>query len=324
MLLAVVVVDALWTTLWVDGGAGPVASRLSTWAWRGTRSLLDHHRRALSLFGPVLVVLAILCWITLLWTGWVLLFASDPGSLLSTRDYRTPAGWAGRVYFVGYSLTTMGNGDYTPSGGTWQVAAALCALSGLFLLTLVISYLLSLVGAVVRSRAFASEVRGLGSTAEEVLLRAWNGHDFRSLDLTLSSLSAQLAVLTEQNLFYPVLHHFHSTDPRKSVALSLAILDEALTILCHGVPRARRPSAPVTRSVRQGVRSYLGVLEAFIDPAGDPPPAPDLERLRREGIPVASDPYFARALDRISDRRRRLLGVVRKNAWDWPGTDSVP
>jgi len=210
------------------------------------------------------------------------------------------------------------------SSGTWQVAAALCALSGLFLLTLVISYLLSLVGAVVRSRAFASEVRGLGSTAEEVLLRAWNGHDFRSLDLTLSSLSAQLAVLTEQNLFYPVLHHFHSTDPRKSVALSLAILDEALTILCHGVPRGRRPSAPVTRSVRQGVRSYLGVLEAFIDPAGDPPPPPDLERLRREGIPVASDPYFARALDRIADRRRRLLGVVRKNAWDWPGTDRVP
>lgn len=30
-LLVGVVADLLWTTLWVDGGAGPLSARLSTW-----------------------------------------------------------------------------------------------------------------------------------------------------------------------------------------------------------------------------------------------------------------------------------------------------
>ena len=36
-LLLVAVVDALWTTLWVDGGAGPVSSRLTTRAYGWSR-----------------------------------------------------------------------------------------------------------------------------------------------------------------------------------------------------------------------------------------------------------------------------------------------
>ena len=36
MLLAFL--DALWTTLWVDGNAGPLSSRITTWRFRRGRT----------------------------------------------------------------------------------------------------------------------------------------------------------------------------------------------------------------------------------------------------------------------------------------------
>ncbi len=37
-LVLVTFVDALWTTLWLEGAAGPLTARLSTGLWRAARS----------------------------------------------------------------------------------------------------------------------------------------------------------------------------------------------------------------------------------------------------------------------------------------------
>ena len=78
-LLLLVFTDALWTTLWVDGGGGPLTSRTTTWAWKAVLAVIGrkHHHR-LSLFGPSIVVMVVVTWVLLLWAGWVLIYASDP------------------------------------------------------------------------------------------------------------------------------------------------------------------------------------------------------------------------------------------------------
>jgi hypothetical protein len=146
-LLALVVVDLLWTALWVDGGAGPFSSRLSTALWGGLRATGGRRSRTLSLAGPLILTATLLCWVAMIWLGWALLFASDPGSLLSADD-KEPADWAGRLYFVAYSMFTMGNGDYNPQGGRWQIATSFTTASGMLFVTLGVSYVLSVLGAV--------------------------------------------------------------------------------------------------------------------------------------------------------------------------------
>lgn len=320
VLLLVVVVDSLWTTLWVDGGAGPLASRLTTWSWRAVLRMAGRrHHRLLSLFGPAILMAVVVVWVVLLWAGWTFVFAADQGALLSTRDYATPADWAGRVFFVASSMFTMGNGDFTPQGAVWQVVSSVATGSGFFLASLIISYILSVLGAVGRKRAFASQVTGLGLTPEALVTGAWNGADFRSLDLPLDALSGQLALLSEQYLSYPVLQYYHAARPEKSPAMAIVVLDEALTLLRYGVAEGARPSRAVLRSARAGVASFIETLgSAFIRPADELPQPPRLAALAAAGVPVASESEFAEALQELAGRRRRLLGMLRTNGWTWP------
>lgn len=94
----------------------------------------------------------------------MLVYASHPEGLLHAREPGGPADWTGRIWFVAYAMSTMGNGDHTPNGDVWQIVASLTTLSGFFLAPLVISYLLSVLGAVVAKRAFAGQVSGMGQT----------------------------------------------------------------------------------------------------------------------------------------------------------------
>lgn len=318
-LILLVFVDALWTTLWVDGGGGPLTSRLTTWAWRAVMRVVGRrHHSAVSLFGPTILVAAVAFWVLLLWTGWVLVFASETTSLLTHSEQKAPADWMGRIWFVAYAMATMGNGDFTPTGGRWQLAASLTTLSGFFLASLVISYLLSILAAVVEKRGFAGQVTGMGSNPSDFLLNAWDGKSFRTLDLPLADMSTSLGLLTEQYLSYPILQYYHAARAEKSPAVGIAILDEALTILRYGIPEEHRPSVAVLHSARSAVAGYLETLQsAFISPADEAASTPDLGPLRDAGIPTVTDEEFAAAVAELDERRKKLRGMMLADGWNW-------
>jgi hypothetical protein len=317
LLLVAAILDALWTVLWVDGGAGPIAGRFTSWLWRGLSASSDPRGRLLSLSGPIILSLTVLLWVLMMVAGWTLIFGSDPTSISAPEDGATP-GWAGRVFYVAYSMFTMGNGDYVPRVGAWQVTTAVTTGTGMVLLTLIISYVLPVLSGVVQKRAFARSVHGLGETPERILESAWDGQDYRGLDLPLNALSAQLTVLSEQHKAYPLLHYYHAATAATATPAAVAVLDDALTLLCHGVPAGRRPSPAVLRSVRQSVGGYLETLaSARIDPADEDPPPPDLDRLRTAGLPTLPDGAFRGGLADLRDRRRLLLGMVRQDGWHW-------
>lgn len=315
LLILVVLLDALWTALWVDGAAGPVTSRVSTWVWRIARRLGGHRHRLLSVTGPLILLGTVLGWLLLLWTGWVLLFAADPQSLTDTRDPGN-ADWAGRIWFVGYAMFTMGNGDFSPEDGRWQIIASLVNGSGMLLITLAITYLLSVISAVTVKRAFASSVHSLGESGGAILRMAWNGHSFNTLDRQLTQLSSELASVTERYLAYPVLQYYHAARPEKSPALAVAVLDDALTLLRFAVHAPARPNPAVLAAARSTVASFLDTLDTAIIPlAPHAPPIPDLDELRDRGMPVLSDREFVDAVEGLDDRRRAVLGLVHYNGW---------
>lgn len=319
-ILAVAVVDVLWTTLWVDGGSGPLSSRLTAALWRGLRRVGDGGSRALSLAGPLMLVATLGAWVLAIWGGWTLVFAGAEGALVNTRE---PVGvtWACRVYFVAYTMFTMGNGDYYPATAGWQIATALTTASGMLFVTMGVSYVLSVLGCVAEKRAFANAVTGLGECGETIVARGYGG-DFDALHHSLSSLAGDLDLLAEQHLSYPILNYYHCEQPAQAAVVGVAVLDDALTLLRFGVPEGDRPNRALLEGARAANANYLASLnESLTEDADRPLPPPDLDALRDAGVPTVSDDAFDAALADLDEHRTTVREVVTADAWAWPPLD---
>lgn len=318
VLLTAGTIDILWTTLWVQGGAGPLTSQLMKRGWQILGRTVGEHPKALTLSGPLILGSSLAVWILLLWSGWTFVFASGEPSLYNVSSGRALS-WGERFYFTGYTIFTLGNGGYAPQSGVWQIATVFAAGSGMLFVTLAVTYVLSVLGAVTQKRAFASSVSGLGETTDEIIRTSWDGETFRGLDIQLTMLASDLETLTANHKAYPILHYFHSKDPKNAPVTSIVVLDELLTFLQFGTPEETRPDDLVVQSTRSSVQGYLETLhEAFVDAADRSPPPLDLRALREEGIPTVSDEEFRDALTGVDDRRHQLLGLVDSDLRDWP------
>lgn len=318
-LLVIVVIDLLWTTLWADGGAAPVSARLSNVLWRIIRRAGSSRSTIVSLAGPIVLISTLFMWVALLWVGWTLIFGAGENSLRDSVNDDLSVTWPGRFYFVAYSMFTMGNGDFKPVGGFWQVLTAFTTASGMLLVTLAVSYVLSVLGAVAQKRSFAGTVKGFGASGAGMVRSGWNGHDLHNLDLPLSALASDASSLADKHKTYPILHYYHSSTAENASALAVATLDDALTLIRYGTSDPALYNGAVVEDARSSVSSYLTTLQkAFIEAADETPPSPSLHSLRDAGIPTVDDGEFADSLHTLEDRRRRLLGVVRADAWKWP------
>ena len=102
-----------------------------------------------------------------------------------------------------------------PSDGVWPILTDIATFIGLFIVTLSITYLVSLVSAAVSRRALAPEITIYGETGQEVVHAHWDGERLsQQLPSTIQALTSQLLQVTQQHLAYPVLHHFHAVDHR--------------------------------------------------------------------------------------------------------------
>lgn len=320
-LIASAMIDAIWTTL-TTGGGGPITSRISRGLWRGTlrfqRGGTSERHRMLVFLGTLILLMILITWIVLLWAGWTLLFSVDPTSVLAS-DTGEPADWVSRTYFTGYTLFTLGIGNFVPRDGFWEIMTALATFNGLTLVTLSITYLLPVLSAVIEKRRLAASVFSLGETPSEIVRRAWTGDHFQGLSNHLAQLTPMIEMHTRQHAAYPVLHYFHSLDRRTAPGPSLAALDEALLLLSEGVHPRVRLSASEILPPREALAGLLRMLEEenFIRQSEEPPEIPDIGVLRDSGIPSVDSEAFASAARSLSDRRRLLRGFVESDGWPW-------
>ncbi|MFC4989298.1 potassium channel family protein [Saliphagus infecundisoli] len=318
LLLASVIIDLLWTTLWVEGGAGPLTSLLMAWIWRVLRQFGEENSRVLTLSGPIILTISLATWIVLLWSGWAFIFASGENSIIDTMN-RNPISWSDWIYFSGYTIFTLGNGDFIPQEGVWQIMTTLATASGMLFITLSVTYVLNVLSAVTQKRSFASGVSGLGEHGTEILFTSWNGEEFEGLELPLNTFTTQLNTLTSNHKAYPILHYFHSKQTGQSPIVSVAIFDETLSLLQFGLSKQSHPTNTIIKNARSSVESYLETLQnSFIEPADRSPPPPNLDTLREKELPTVSDEEFTAALEDMDKRRRTLLGLVESDQREWP------
>lgn len=320
LLLFVTFADAVVTTLVAGAGGGPITQLLSRHLWRSLLPVarLRGGRLALAVGGPVVLLGTVLVWVALLWTGWSLIFLAGEASVVDSNS-RSPATTVQTIYFAGFTVFTLGIGDYVPSGDGWELLTAFASFTGLFLVTLSITYLLSVVTAVVSGRRFAASLHLYGDTGADILLlHAAHGSLNESFSGRLGSLAEEVVASAQQQLAYPVLHFFRATDERSSTPRALAALDDVLLLASAGLSPELRPPDHVLTPLRRSLDFYVQTVEAGTVPSTEKPPAPDLAPLREAGLPVVSDEQFAIAVEERAELRVGMRRLLVSDARSWP------
>jgi hypothetical protein len=320
VLVSVALVDVTWTTLAAGSGAGPITGRLAGWLWQV--SLRIHrwqpsHRR-LSVAGVLIIVVTFTSWIVLVLCGWSLVFSSTDGAVRAAQTGR-PAGLVERLYFTGYTMFTLGNGEYRPGKGSWQLATVVATSTGLILVTLGITYLVPVASAVASRRQLASYVASLGTTSQEIVTNAWTGTGFGSLSQHLVSLAPLVQSVRQQHLTYPVLHYFHSQETESATAINVANLSQAVHLLRHGVAPEVRLDQATTGPVDRAIGAFLEILRgAHLSSACPPIGVPDLAPLRAAGVPTVDDAAYARTASTSEPRRTLVAALLTEDGWPAP------
>lgn len=324
-LVVLVFVDAFMTTLSMSARAGPLTQHGLAWAWRLLVRVERHlsGKRPLTAAGTVLLIATVLTWVVGLWIGWFLVFLGS--AAVEASSTHLAAGPWDVAYFAGFNLVTLGTGDVVAATPGWRFVSAISAFSGLFLVTLAITYLISVVSAVVARRTLSTQIRALGGSPEGIVRQAWVDGRFSSVFLQqLVSISAPLITLAEQHIAYPVLHYFHSGSRFLSAPLAIASLDDALLLMRSAVAPEARPDRNALAPPQAGIDRYVDTASAVGSiPHEEAPAAPDLDQLRAAGIPVAPEEEWVRAVAAARQRREALHRLVVGDGWRWQDLDGV-
>ncbi len=318
-ILVVVFTDLIYTTLSTNGD-GFMSGYLSRQLWRtifflggkrGRNPLMNHA-------GVTITVFTLTVWILLAWIGNGLLFCADPYSVINVQSH-LPATTGEKFYYAGYTLSTLGMGDFYARTTFWKLLTAAISLSGLTMLTIAITYLLQVVSSEIAKRQLALYIAALGGTPHDILLNAWNGRDFRQLETDTVGLASLILSHSQHHLAYPIIHYFHSSRLREAASVNLAALDEALTILMVCVDAQAQPSPLSLGTLRKALTEYMLTFEDdFIVSSEQSPPLPDMDALRKRGVPLVADAgQTGRYYDQLSERRRLLLAGVEFGGWTW-------
>lgn len=318
-LILFVIIDLIWTTFWVDGGAGPLSDTLTTFVWKVIKKI--DNKTVYNLAGPIILAMTLFNWFFLLWSGVTLFFAGDPSSIVNNTTNQTAA-WTDLIYYSGFTLFTLGIGDFIPQSGFFQIVTALVSGMGMMLLTFGASYVISVVSAVVEKRSFARSVSGLGHTSIELLENVWNGKDFSQIDLILSNVNSQITKSTQQNQAFPLLQYYHSENPQKAAAVNIAILDEALTILRYGVDDKSIINLTLVKATQSSIEIYIEtMLQGYgnqVEDIEEIPPEIDLSPFKETSIEMKNHKEFTAKIRELSDRRNNLFTIIKIDNHKWP------
>ena len=316
LILIFVTADLLTTILRMSGG-GFISNFLSKHIWNLMFWLSKKNGRSkfLNLAGFFILMALVISWLLIIWLGFSLLYLSDFDSVVDASTGFSE-GTIEVVYFVGYTLSSLGNGDLKAGSDLWRIITNIMSFYGFFFITLTITYILPVLDAAIKRRTLSAYIYQLGKTPDVILKNGWNGKNFDALYNQIENLHLLILEHSERHLAYPVLQYFHSRFPKYSAPLNIAMLDEVISIQ-ETYQLDKSNEAYNWKILRQSIDSFLDI---FIkqEPDGDKeaPPFPYQEKLNF--IPFsASEEEEQKKLEDLSDRRKLLLHLVERDGWNW-------
>jgi hypothetical protein len=316
--LGVALLIAIYTEIGItalsSNGSGKLTDYLSRGIWKILFLLAGKDgRKGILNYSIILVIGGILVfWICTMWLGNYLVIRSDLNSVVDAQTLQA-ASEIDKLYFTGYTLSTLGNGEFKSNGPFWQLYSNILSLSGLIIITLSITYLLPILNSDIFKKKTSIMISSLGNSPEQIILNGWNGQDYKLLDTSFEKLADSIIEMSRSLQAYPVIHYSHTTDIKENLEVNIVLLDEAVTILHEYVENKEQGHLTPLMKLRKAINVFLEILDRdFIDYKDKEPNPRSFSILQKYNIPLKRDHF-----PDLSSRRKLLLGVLKDSGFKW-------
>ena len=334
-LVLVALADIFLTVLYARIGVAFLTDFLGAKMWalfKAVAPLFPRFRNGiLSFCGPVVLVVAVTLWVSMLACGFALVVWPRLGTSIVAAEPSTPTptDFATALYYSGNCLTTAFNGDLVPRTAFFRVLSTVEAAIGLSTLTLTLTYFLEIYNALLRRSTLAQNLHqatgGTGDAAEWVAGMGPCG-EFDGARGELADVADEVMNFYESQHFYPVLVYFRFGDPEYAVARKTLVVFDAVSLIRTALDADRYASfvqsTPVTQLWGGAMRAMGMMAKTFLGKSDNREVVVDdataerwrrrfraaAERLRESGIETARDE--SEAAERYVALRRQWQGYV--------------
>jgi hypothetical protein len=320
-----VLADVASTTI-APHGAGRLTGIMSKSTWKVFRLLFfsSGNKNLLNYSGLFIILVLLFTWLMFLWAGYSMIYLAFDGAVINNRTGEL-ATITDTLYFIGYSLSTLGYGDFAATTPVLKLLSTFISFTGLIMITTIVTYLVPVTMGELQKRKLSTYISSLGSDPQEMLINGWDGKNFSKFHRHFDTIISLLLEVGQSHLAYPILHYFHTSNKQQALSINIATLDEALTLLLCHVPEKVRLLDHEMLPLRQTITSYiLTIHAAYIKDFGTVPPEPEITELVANNIPVLENPKSSNeCFEKLSKRRRTLLALLKEDCWHWEDIKKV-
>ncbi|HEX8163004.1 MAG TPA: potassium channel family protein [Pyrinomonadaceae bacterium] len=269
LFLLLVAADVYVTILDDRPRVGPLGDTLNRTAWRvgitvARRVSRTRRHRLLNLIGPLLLPSLIIVYLVFLTFGFGLVYYPRLATLFRVSPTFGEPGFWDAIYFSGMTLTTAGFGDITPQTRAMRILAVGESAAGVALISLSVTYLLTVYNALQRKRAVALSFyhqAGEGANVAGFVAHHFVVDRFVGLEGVLRVAARDLQSLLESHVEHPILHYFHTVEVYKSLPRVLFIALETCAVIRSCIDEGTYPKLcrhPEVRTLEASARHVLG------------------------------------------------------------------
>ncbi len=195
------------------------------------RVIIQNRSRSVFLFsGLTHLLITTFVWLALLFCGTFLIFTAGQDMVVNGTTY-LPASTSERFYYTAYVLSTLGIGNLVPGNESSEILTGILSFSGFILITSGLTYLLSVVQAVLSKKQLAFFISTIGSDVEEIYLFFKKDENLDGLLADANDLRKQILANASSYLAFPMTNYFLTKNRNSALIVQLAILSEVLMVL---------------------------------------------------------------------------------------------
>lgn len=307
VLLLLIIYDFFFTTLSQSG-----AGFLTLLVLRGAHFLLQTgvhvtSRKFYRFSGMIINLVVLTVWVIGVWVGLFLIFSSDPQSIVN--DQGRAANVPERLYFTGYTLSTLGIGDFMPVSRAFQILVSCFSFFGFIFFTTSMTYLVSVSSGIIHKRTLAQSVQNFGTSPEEMVnhIRNRDRNHVIQKSLNIQEVIGQIAVNLQA---FPVIAYYSTSRSLDSFGLNLARLDEVMTLIFY--TETPGINAKDFIPLRKSVDGFLKFVQQDF---------PDISESGNDDAPPfgfsPGQSLDAKSEEDIRWRRKILSGMLHHEGLDW-------
>jgi hypothetical protein len=268
-------------------------------------------------YGGIFIIITIMAsWIILLWTGTTLIFLYKPTAVVDSITNQ-PVDLSAIVYFSGYVLATLGNGDLKPGGPISRFVANILSFSGLIFITMTVSYLMNVLSGDTQKRKLSKTIIALGYTPFQISQNLLNKDYIDAMESQLAMIGDNIFALSKNLESYPILHYYHTSRFSESMNLNIVMLDEALSLIFCAHNHDKIYKKPLLLFIRKGINSYLQTQQEHINRLSSKIPSLEhIEEMDWSGFSIPRK-TIVENYEKIKHRRTILQTLLEQSGFKW-------